>query len=43
MATEISEATMALIIAAATEQYAEWKADSTPEQKAAGIAKLHRF
>ena len=40
---EISEATMALVTAAATEQYAEYKANATAEHKAAAMAKLERY
>ena len=42
-AITISEATMELINARAAEQYAEWKANATEEQKAAGLEKLNKF
>ena len=42
-AITISEATMELINARAAEQYAEWKANATEEQKAAGMEKLNKF
>ena len=42
-AITLSEATMNLINARATEQYNEWKANATEEQKADQLAKLQRY
>ena len=42
-AITLSEATMELINARAVEQYAEWKANATDEQKRTGLEKLAKY
>ena len=42
-AITLSEATLELINARATEQYAEWKANATEEQKAKGLEKMEKY
>ena len=42
-APAIPAATLEKLMARATAQFASWKATSTPEQKASGLAKLERF